>query len=104
MYRPVARQRFCKHIPAEAQAAKNWTSIARQGASKEASSTIERLCFLRSPSRVVIKKDSVEQSQLSEVERIQLKKSSFESVVVKDWVKFWRRQSKVTEKKWHERD
>jgi hypothetical protein len=37
-------------------------------------------------------------SELSEVERVQLKKSSFERVVG-NWVKFWRWQSKVTEKK-----
>jgi hypothetical protein len=34
---------------------------------------------------------------VSEVERLQLKKSCFELVVVKNWVEFWRRQSKVTE-------
>jgi hypothetical protein len=45
---------------------------------------------------VVIKKGSVEKSQLlSEVERIQLKKSSFELVVVENLVEFWRWQSKV---------
>jgi hypothetical protein len=36
---------------------------------------------------------------LSEVERVQLKKSSFELVVVENWVKLWRWQSKVIEKK-----
>jgi hypothetical protein len=41
---------------------------------------------------------------LSEVERIQLKKSSFEGVVVENWVEFCRRQSKVIEKKWQERN
>jgi hypothetical protein len=41
---------------------------------------------------------------LSEVERVQLKKSSFELVVVTKWVEFWRWQSKVTEKKWQERN
>jgi hypothetical protein len=51
---------------------------------------------------VVIKKGSVEKSQLSpEVERFQLKKSSFELVVVENWVEFWRWQSKV---KWQERN
>jgi hypothetical protein len=29
-------------------------------------------------------------SELSEVERVQLKKISFESIVVKYWVEFWR--------------
>jgi hypothetical protein len=28
--------------------------------------------------------------ELSEVERVELKKSSFESVVVENWVVFWR--------------
>jgi hypothetical protein len=40
---------------------------------------------------VVINKGSVEKSQLlSDVERVQLKKSSFEGVVFKNWVEFWR--------------
>jgi hypothetical protein len=39
---------------------------------------------------------------LSEVERLQLKKSSFERVVVENWDEFWRWQSKVIEKKWQE--
>jgi hypothetical protein len=43
-------------------------------------------------------------SYLSEVERVQLKKISFESVAVKKWVEFWRWQSKVTEKKWQGRN
>jgi hypothetical protein len=39
---------------------------------------------------VVIKKGSVEKGRLlSEVERVQLKKSSFERVVVENWVEFW---------------
>jgi hypothetical protein len=58
------------------------------------------MCFLRGPCRVVIKAGLVEKSYLSEVERVQLKKSSFELVVVKNWVEFWRWQSKVVEKKW----
>jgi hypothetical protein len=36
---------------------------------------------------------------LSEAERVQLKKGSFERVVVENWVEFWRWQSKVLEKK-----
>jgi histone H3/H4 len=40
---------------------------------------------------------------LSEVERVQLKKSSFERVV-KNSVEFWRWQAKAIEKKWQERD
>jgi hypothetical protein len=40
-YRPIARQRLGKHIPAEAYARNNKTSIIRQRISKHASSTIE---------------------------------------------------------------
>jgi hypothetical protein len=40
--------------------------------------------------------------ELSEAERVQLKKSSFELVLVKNWVEFWRWRSKVTEKNWQE--
>jgi hypothetical protein len=41
---------------------------------------------------------------LSEVEGVHVKKSSFKRVVVKKWIEFWRWQSKVTEKKWKERN
>jgi hypothetical protein len=41
MYRPIARQRVGKHIPARANAHKNRTSIARQRISKHASLTTE---------------------------------------------------------------
>jgi predicted nucleic acid-binding protein len=52
---------------------------------------------------VVVKKGSVEKSQLfSEVERVKMKKSSFERVSVENWVEFWRWQSKVIEIKWKE--
>jgi hypothetical protein len=51
----IARQRLGKHIPAEAYASNNRTSIARQRISKQAFSTIERLRFLRCPCRGVIK-------------------------------------------------
>jgi hypothetical protein len=54
-YRPIARQRLGKHIPVEAYARNNRTSIARQRISKPAFSTIDRLCFLLSPCRGVIK-------------------------------------------------
>jgi hypothetical protein len=54
-YRSIARQRLGKHIPAEAYARNNRTSIARQRISKQALSTIERLCFLHGPCRGVIK-------------------------------------------------
>jgi hypothetical protein len=51
------------------------------------------LGFLRGPCKVVIKKGSVEKSQfLSEVERVQMKKSSFERVAVENWVEFCRWQ------------
>jgi hypothetical protein len=39
---------------------------------------------------------------LSEVERVQLKNSSSDLVVIKKWVEFWRWQSKVTENKLQE--
>jgi hypothetical protein len=49
---------------------------------------------------VVIKKGSVEKSELlPEIERLQLKKSSFE-LVVENWVEFWRWHLKLIEKKW----
>jgi hypothetical protein len=48
---------------------------------------------------VVIKKCSAAYTQLSEAERVQLKKSSLELVVAVKWVGFWRWQSKVIEKK-----
>jgi hypothetical protein len=48
-YRPIPRQRLVKYIPAELYAHKNRMSIARQWISKQAFSTIERLCFLRGP-------------------------------------------------------
>jgi hypothetical protein len=35
-YRPIARQRLCKHIPAGANARNSRTSIARQRISKHA--------------------------------------------------------------------
>jgi hypothetical protein len=38
---PIARQRFGKHIPAEANAQNNTTSVARQRSYKHASLTIE---------------------------------------------------------------
>jgi hypothetical protein len=65
----IARRRLGKHILTEANARNN------------------------------IKKGSVERSEFSEVERVQLKKNSFERVVVENWVEFWRWQSKVIEKK-----
>jgi hypothetical protein len=41
---------------------------------------------------------------LAEVQRVQLKKSSFESIVVKNWVEFWRWHSKENEKEQQERN
>jgi hypothetical protein len=41
MYRPIGRQRLGRHIPVEANAGDNRTSIARQWISKHASLTIE---------------------------------------------------------------
>jgi hypothetical protein len=39
-------------------------------------------------------------SSLSEVQRVRLKKSSFEWVLVKNWIEFWKWQPKDFEKKW----
>jgi predicted nucleic acid-binding protein len=41
---------------------------------------------------------------LSEAERVQLKKSSFQRVIIENLVEFWRWQSKVIVKKWQERN
>jgi hypothetical protein len=38
---PIARQRVAKHISAEANAPKNWKSIAKQRRRKQALSTIQ---------------------------------------------------------------
>jgi hypothetical protein len=84
--RPIASWQLGKHIPAEAYARNNRTSIARQRISKQAFSTIERLRFIRGPCRGVVKGQ----------------RRSIEWIVVEKWVKFWRWQSKVTEKKWQE--
>jgi hypothetical protein len=56
-YRPIARQRLGKHIPAGASA-RNRTSTARHRSCKHSFPTIERLYFLRCPCKVVIKKSS----------------------------------------------
>jgi hypothetical protein len=48
-HRPIVRQRFGKHIPAESYARSDRSSIVRQWISKQAFSTIVRLCFLRRP-------------------------------------------------------
>jgi hypothetical protein len=80
-YRPIARQRVGKLLPAEAYARNNRTSITRQCISKQAFLKIERLCILRGPCRGVIKGQ----------------RRSFVRVVV--WVEFWIWQSKVIEKK-----
>jgi hypothetical protein len=79
MYRPIARQRLDKHIPAEAYARKNRRSIGRQRFSKQVFSTIEGLHFLHGPYRGVIKGQ----------------RKSFEWVVVENWVEFRRWQYKV---------
>jgi hypothetical protein len=50
---------------------------------------------MRGPYKVVLNESSVENSQLSVVERAQLKKSSF---FVENWVEFWRWQSQVTKR------
>jgi hypothetical protein len=84
-HRPIARQGLGKHIPAEAYARNNRTSIARQRISKQ-TSTIQRLCFLRGPCRGIIKEQRM----------------SFERVAVEKKFEFWRWYSKVIEKKWQE--
>jgi hypothetical protein len=60
--------------------------------------TIERPCFLRCPCKGVIKKSAVEKK------RVQLRGASPSEyeIVVKNWVKFWKWQSKTIEKKWQE--
>jgi hypothetical protein len=80
-YRLIARQRLGKNIPAEVYARNNRTSTARQKISKQVFSTIEGLCFLRVPCGGVIKGQ----------------RNLFDSVV-RNWVEFWRWQSKVIEK------
>jgi hypothetical protein len=81
-YRPIAKQRIGKHIPAEAYALNNRTSIPTQRITKQ-SSTIERMFFLRGPCREVIKGQ----------------RRLFELVNVENWIEFWKWQSKVI-KKW----
>jgi hypothetical protein len=54
-YRLIARQRLGKDILASANARSNRKAIVRQRISKQAFSTIERLCFLRGPCGDVIK-------------------------------------------------
>jgi hypothetical protein len=50
----IARKRLAKHIPAEANARNNKTSISRQQTSKHASLTTEGLSSLCGPCREVI--------------------------------------------------
>jgi hypothetical protein len=76
MYRPSARQQLSKHIPTGAKGRNNRTSITRRRINKEAALTIEAI-FSEWSCKEFIKKGTVENSQLSEVERVQLKKSSF---------------------------
>jgi hypothetical protein len=97
----IARQRLGKHIPEEANARNNRTSIARLRINKHAFLTREAVSSA-CPCKVVIKKGSVGKSQLSEAERVQLKKSSFESCCCREWVEFWRWHSKKIENKWQE--
>jgi hypothetical protein len=67
------RQRLGKHIPAGANALENRKPIARKRINKHASLSIEAVF---SQCKMIIKLGSVEQNQLlSEVERVQLKKS-----------------------------
>jgi hypothetical protein len=71
---PIARQRLCKHIPAEANARNNRTSIARQRISKHTSVTIDAVFSAWS------------------VQRGYKERFSWEvSVVVRSWEFNWRR-------------
>jgi hypothetical protein len=85
---PIARQRLGKHIPAEANARNNRTSIARHRISKHASLTIEAMF-------------SVWSVQIGCKEALS---SRVSNEVVENWVEFWRWQFKVIEKKWQERN
>jgi hypothetical protein len=80
-YRPIDRQRVGKHVPAEAYARNNRIS-------KQTFSTVKGLCFLRGSCRWVIKRQ----------------RRSFELVVVKKWVQFWRWHSEMIERKWQGRN
>jgi hypothetical protein len=86
---PITWQRLGKYIPAEANARNNATYIVRQKISKHASLTTED----------VFSAWSVHSGY----------KEVFSNIVnneiwgvVKKWVEFWRRQSKVIEMKWQE--
>jgi hypothetical protein len=59
-----------------------------------------RRCFPSGPPRGYIPGSYL----LPEYERVQLMKGSFELVVVKNLVEFWRWQSKMIEKNWYERN
>jgi hypothetical protein len=86
-YRPVARQLFGKHIPAVATPATKGRPLLGNGSVNKPCQQ-QRGCFLRGPCRGVIKGQ----------------RRSLERVVVENWVQFWRLQSKITEKKWQERE
>jgi hypothetical protein len=81
-YRPIARQRLGKHIPAGANAYNIRTSIARQRISKDASLTIEAVfCVVLAK---WLQRSFKQHRELVVVRNsFQMKKSSFESVVVK---------------------
>jgi hypothetical protein len=106
-YRHIARQRLGKHTPAGAKARNNRKSIARQRFSKHAQNNTGKYKtkFLMGFAPNLYNGKFQGSSQLlSEVERVQLKKSSIKLVVVKNWVEFWRWQSKMIEKIWQERN
>jgi hypothetical protein len=75
-YRPIARQRLGKHIPAQAYARNNRTSIAKQRTSQHASLTTEAVfsaSFLQNGYKEVF--GSIEQSRVE---------SSFETPACQD--------------------
>jgi hypothetical protein len=86
-----------KHIPAEAYARKNNTSIARQRISKQAFSRIETLCFLRGPCRGVIKgrRKSFESCFCQELGRV------LEMAVQGDWEQMAKKELDCAKKTSH---
>jgi exoribonuclease II len=98
----IARQPLGKHIPAQAYARNNRTLIARPRISKHTSLTIQAAFSVGSVQTGYKEVFSSIEQWLSEAERVQFKKSSFETVV-QNLVQFCRWHSKAIQKKWQER-
>jgi hypothetical protein len=81
-YRPIARQRIGKHIPAGANKPNNRTSIPRQRTSKHASLTIVAV-FLCDPRRGVIKEHN-QKTRPSRVVELRSEESSFGTPAYQD--------------------